>query len=53
MERQATLLGRPAAAAFYPELCMNRPRHTTHIRNRVFFITVVIALIVGFWMARG
>lgn len=53
MVRQATLLGRPAAAAFYPEFRMNRPRRTTQTRNRVFFITVAVALIVGFWMARG
>ncbi len=29
-----------------------KPRRDTRVRNRVFFITVIAALIVGLWLAR-
>lgn len=43
------LMWRPANQEF----SVNRPKRSTTTRNRIFFITVLVAVAVGFWMARG
>ena len=39
------------AVHFLMEIAM-KPRRDTRVRNLVFFITVVSALVVGLWLAR-
>ncbi|SHK51290.1 hypothetical protein SAMN05192556_103198 [Halomonas caseinilytica] len=30
----------------------DKPRRDTRLRNRIFFTTVAIAIVIGLWMAR-
>jgi hypothetical protein len=31
----------------------SRPRRDTRVRNRLFFLTVIAAIVVGLWLVRG
>lgn len=53
MMREISLLGCLTSVAPLQESHVNRPKRNTQVRNRVFFITIVTAIAIGLWVARG